>query len=86
MLASRLWKHLHAACALAVIAGFNPFVHVWLGIKLLGVALYILLAWIAFRHARSANARILFFALALLVFAWVVSMARTKSAWGFLML
>ncbi len=70
-LASGIW--------LAALARLNPLAAGWFGGKLLGVVAYIVLASIAYKHARGRTARILFFALALLTFAWVFSVARYKS-------
>lgn len=75
-LASGLW--------LAAILHQYPFVHGWLTAKVLGLLAYIILGSLALKRARTPLAQVLAFSAALLVFAWVTSVARSKSAAGFL--
>ena len=62
---------------------FNPMEHAWLAAKLGGLVVYITLASMAFKGARSKHLMTVLFFAALLCFAWVVSVARLKSATGF---
>ena len=61
-----------------------PFTHAWLTAKVLGLVAYVLLGSLALKRARSTSGRILAFAAAVVLFAWIVSVARSKSALGFL--
>jgi len=67
---------------LAITLGQFPFKNAWLTAKICGLLCYILLGMAAMSSRSSKKARIIAFALALLVFSWIVSVARLKSAWG----
>lgn len=71
---------------LAVWLRASPMAQPWLGVKLVGLAAYIGLASLAYKKARSRSTRIGLFCVALLVFAWIASIARLKSPLGFLSL
>ena len=63
-----------------------PFTHAWLSAKVLGLVAYIILGSLALKNALGARARTVAFIAALLVFAWIVSVARLKNPWGILSL
>ncbi len=67
---------------LAWLGGLNPWATGWLGAKLAGLVAYILLG-IAAMRLHSRQGRGVAFVLALLVFAWIVTVARFKSLPGF---
>lgn len=70
---------LGSAIALAVMIGQYPFVNAWLTAKLVGLVAYILCGTMALKRAKTKKARIAFFILALLSFAYIVGVALTKS-------
>lgn len=75
-LASGIW--------LTIILHQYPFMHGWLTAKVLGLVAYVILGSLALKHARTPWVQVLSFSAALLVFAWLASVARSKSAAGFL--
>lgn len=75
---------LASALALAWVGGFHPLRVPWLEAKLTGLVLYILIGNIALKRGRTPRARAVAFALALLTFAYIVSVALTKSPLGLL--
>lgn len=75
---------LAAGIALAVQLHQYPLTHGWLTAKIGGLLAYIGLGMVAMRAPPgSGRGRIAFIA-AVIVFAWIASIARSKSAWGFL--
>lgn len=70
---------LGSAIALAVMSGQYPFVQGWLTAKVVGLLAYILFGAMALRRARTKRARVAFFALAVLTFAYIVSVALTRN-------
>ena len=70
---------LASAIALAVMVGQYPLVDDWLTAKVLGLVVYIVLGMIALKRGRTRAARITAFCSALLVFAYIVAVAVTKS-------
>ena len=78
LLASALW--------LAALIGQFPFVQGWLTAKLLALIAYIVLGTVALKRARGKAARAVAFALALGTAAYIVSVALTRDALGFLAL
>ncbi len=76
---------LASAVAMAVLSGQYPFSADWLTAKLLGLIVYVGLGVIALR-GRHPGRRRLAFALALVVFSWIVSVALTRNPAGFLTL
>lgn len=56
----------------------------WLIAKIIALVLYIALGMIALRPSFAINIRILTWIFALTVFIYIVSVAITKSVWGFL--
>jgi uncharacterized membrane protein SirB2 len=75
-LASGIW--------LTLIIHQYPLAHAWLTAKTVGLLAYIVLGSMALKHARTPPAQLLSFSAALLVFVWIASVARSKSAAGFL--
>ncbi|MBE0613444.1 MAG: SirB2 family protein [Burkholderiales bacterium] len=71
---------LASAIALALLIGQFPLVDTWLTAKILGLVAYIVLGTIALRRGRTRAVRIAAFWGALLVFAYIVAVAMTKSA------
>lgn len=69
-----------SAVALALMIGQYPLVHGWLTAKVLGLLAYIALGTIALKRGRTRRVRVAAFCGALLVFAYVVAVAMTKSA------
>lgn len=76
LLASALW--------LAALIGQYPFVHGWLTAKVLALLAYIVLGTVGLKRARSKALRAAAFALALGTAAYIVSVALTRDALGFL--
>lgn len=70
-----------AAIALVVQMGMLP---VWVQVKIAALFVYIFLGVLAFRLAKGYGAKVLAFFLALGMFAFIMSVAITKSPWGFL--
>jgi uncharacterized membrane protein SirB2 len=75
---------LAAAIALMLLTRQYPFVDAWLTAKVLGLAAYIVLGAVALRPGRPRGVRIAAWLAALAVFAYIVSVALTKSPWGLL--
>ena len=70
---------LASAIALAVMLEQYPLVHGWLTAKVLGLIAYIVLGTIALKRGRTRAVRIAAFCGALVVFAYIVAVALTKS-------
>lgn len=70
-----------AAIALVVQMGMLP---VWVQVKIAALFVYIFLGVLAFRLAKGYGAKVMAFFLALGMFAFIMSVAITKSPWGFL--
>jgi len=75
---------LGTAVLLGTIAWGNALSPVWFGAKITGLVLYILLGMAAMHSAPSVRRSVPAFMAAVLVFAWVVTVAVTKSPLGFL--
>lgn len=75
---------LAAGVAMAVQIGQYPLTHPWLTAKIAGLLIYILLGITAMRARRGSRTSLVAFIAALLVFGWIASIARSKSAWGFI--
>lgn len=58
------------------------FANHWLAVKLAAIVLYVVLAHVALRAAGTRRARVLAFALALVVFGWAVGIARAHDPLG----
>jgi len=74
---------LSSAIVLAWMAGAVPLRDAWLTAKVLGLLVYIVLGSIALKRGRTRAQRAIAGVLALLVFAFIVSAAVTKSGSGF---
>lgn len=75
---------LASALTLAWILRLNPMQTPWLMAKILGLLLYIALGMVALRPRFSQAVRVSAWASALIVLIWIVSVAITKSPFGFL--
>ncbi|WP_448171995.1 SirB2 family protein [Rhizobacter fulvus] len=75
---------LASAITLAWKAGLNPVDVPWLLAKLLGLVGYVVLGTVALKARYCWRTRAKAFAGALAIAAWIVSVAITKSPWGFL--
>lgn len=74
---------LASAIALAVTIGQYPLAHAWLTAKVLGLIAYIVLGTVALKRGRTPGIRLAAFFGALLVFAYIVAVAMTKSVLPF---
>lgn len=72
-----------SAITLAVITHRNPFIETWLAAKIIGLLIYIMLGFIAFRLGKTRRAKIMAWMLAQVVFAYIVSVALTKNPFLF---
>ncbi|MBK7421905.1 MAG: SirB2 family protein [Propionivibrio sp.] len=73
---------LGSAIAMAVISAQYPGTQDWLTAKLIGLLVYIFCGMMALRRGKSKTTRGIFFAAALLAFAYIVSVALTRSPLG----
>lgn len=73
-----------SAIVLAVMIAQYPFAADWVTAKVLGLLAYIVLGTIALKRGRTRTIRLSAFIAALLVYAWIVSVAMTKNIAGFL--
>jgi uncharacterized membrane protein SirB2 len=74
---------LTAALMLATILHQYPFVHGWLTVKVLLLVVYIALGSFALKRGRTPAARAGFFVAAVLVYLFIVSVARAHHPLGF---
>jgi uncharacterized membrane protein SirB2 len=77
---------LASAVALAAISGQYPLVQDWLTAKLAALLVYILCGMMALTRGRSRAVRAVFFVLALLAYAYIVSVAMTRNPLGLFVL
>ncbi|MBL8545953.1 MAG: SirB2 family protein [Hyphomonadaceae bacterium] len=77
---------LTAALMLMTIVKQFPFVDAWLTAKVLLLAAYIVLGSYALKRARTRAAKLAFTSAAIVVFLFIVSIARTHNALGFISL
>jgi uncharacterized membrane protein SirB2 len=77
---------LGTALLMIFLLGYVPVSADWLAAKIGGLLLYIVLGILAMRSAPVARRSVPAFIAALAVFAWIVSVAWTKSPLGFLLL
>jgi uncharacterized membrane protein SirB2 len=73
---------LMGALVLMAIVHQYPFVHHWLTVKVLLLAIYIVLGSYALKRAKTRTARIGFFLAAALTFLFIVSVARAHDPLG----
>lgn len=71
-----------SAIALAVNVEQYPFVDQWLTVKVIALLVYILLGTVALKRGRKKNIRIVAGFAAILTFAFIVSVAATRSPAG----
>lgn len=71
-----------SAVALTLVLQQYPFVQAWLTVKVLLLAAYIVVGSYALKRGRSLRQRRLLFILALAIFLFIVSVARSHSPWG----
>lgn len=62
----------------------HPFVQGWLTAKVLALVVYIILGSLALKPGRPKPLRAACYLAALVVFAYIVSVARAHDPWGFL--
>ena len=74
---------LGSALTMAWMSGQYPFVQGWLTAKLCGLLAYILLGMMALKRGRTPAIRARYFGLALLAYAYIVSVALTRSPIAF---
>ncbi len=73
-----------SAIALAWQLSASPLRDAWLATKIVALLAYIVIGAVALRYGRSRWLRAVAGIVAIVIFAFIVSVARTKSAWGFL--
>jgi uncharacterized membrane protein SirB2 len=73
---------LTAALMLMTIVRQYPFVHAWLTVKIVLLLVYIVLGSLALKRGKTRVARLAFFAAAVLVFAFIYTVARTHHPLG----
>jgi uncharacterized membrane protein SirB2 len=73
-----------SAIALARVTAQYPFVQPWLTAKVLALLAYIVLGTVAIRRGRTRHVRIVAWILALIVFGYMVAVARARVPfpWG----
>lgn len=72
------------AIALAVMIAQYPFFAAWITAKVVGLIAYVVLGMFALKYGRTKPVRIVAFFAAIVVFAWIVSVAIMKNPAGFL--
>lgn len=77
---------LGSAVGMLVIWHSSPFSMSWLSVKIVALLVYIGLGMMALRFGKTRRVRTSFWLMALVVAAYIVSVALTKSAQGFLIL
>lgn len=75
---------LTAALMLLAVLPWGLFANGWLAMKLVLLVVYIVLAFIALRPGRPKPVRVMLYVAALLVFAWMYSIARAHHPLGLL--
>lgn len=66
---------------LVISAKMMPWEHAWLVAKLIALLGYILLGSIALKRGKTKNRRIIAWILAILVFVYMLAVARTRTPW-----
>ncbi|MEW5965962.1 MAG: SirB2 family protein [Pseudomonadota bacterium] len=74
---------LASGLALAFLMGQYPLVHGWLTAKFFALIAYIVLGTIALKRGKTRGVRIAAWVAALLVFAYMVAVARAHAPWPF---
>lgn len=70
---------LGSALSMAWMSGQYPFVHGWLTAKLFGLLAYILFGMMALKRGRTKAIRVRYFALAVLAYLFIISVALTRN-------
>lgn len=73
-----------SAIVLAVMISQYPFVATWVTAKVVGLLVYIGLGMVALRRGPTLPVRVSAWVAALVVYGWIISVATSKQAWGFL--
>jgi len=73
---------LASAIGMLVVLQANPFELAWLSAKIAALLCYIGLGMVAFRFGKTRRVRVIACGMALLVAAYIVAVAYTKSPWG----
>jgi len=72
-----------SAIALSVMIGQYPLTDGWLTAKVIGLLLYIFLGLVTLRFAKTQPIRLLAFILAIVVFAYIATVARSHNPFPF---
>lgn len=75
---------LASALAMVWLLDVNPLAEAWLAAKIVALVAYVVLGVVALRAGRTLAVRVAAGVAALVVAGFIVSVAVTKSAWGFL--
>ena len=75
-----------SAIILAVQMRISPLEHSWLMAKIIALLMYIGIGTVALKRGRSKQIRVFAWLLALATFMYIVSIAYTKSIWGWFVL
>jgi uncharacterized membrane protein SirB2 len=75
---------LTAALMLSAMLHMYPFVHSWLTVKVVLLVVYIVLGSFALKRGRTQRTRLICWIAALLVYGFIISVARTHHPLGFL--
>lgn len=70
---------LGSALAMAYLSGQYPFAQEWLTAKFFGLLAYIVFGAIALKRGKTKAVRLIFFALAVLAYSYIVSVALSRS-------
>ena len=73
-----------AAIALVVLSEQYPITHPWLTVKVLALVAYIVLGVFALKRGKTKTARVIYLIAAITTFGFMVSVALTRNALGFL--
>ena len=68
---------------MVVIAKIYPWENTWLAAKLMALVVYILLGTVALKRGKTKNRKIIAWILALLVFVYMLMVARYHTPWPF---
>jgi len=75
---------LTSAVALAVLLQISPFVYTWLLAKIIGLLGYILFGTVALKRGKTKKIKVIAYMMAMLSFAYIISVALTKSPYIFI--
>lgn len=73
-----------SAIALAVKLGVSPGENSWLLAKIIALVLYIVMGSFAIKRGKTRQAKLISGIIAILIFAYIISVAITKNALGFI--